>query len=344
MYRGKRFGLLSLSVAAVVLLQACQAAPAPAATTPAATAAPTGGAGEKVRVGYISQIHDSHLISLPTYASKQGVEVELVPFRRYNDVMTALSSGQLELGSMGYPNAAYVAENNVKKVKLISGLSSGAISLTVRNGVTVRDWPDLAGKKIGVLTGGTLEMFYLLALKEHGIDPKTIDQVNFAAPGPELVQSLKSGQLDAYAAFEPFNATPAVDGWAYYPPTELSKNSLGGINGALGANTDFLDQHPDTVAKALKALVEATNALKANPDAWAELAASNTGTSVPVVKEAIKHLDLDLNLYEAKTKSLARFMSEIKLVQADHSNEVAGFLDYGPLMKATGKSKADLGG
>jgi ABC-type nitrate/sulfonate/bicarbonate transport system substrate-binding protein len=205
------------------------------------------------------------------------------------------------------------------------------------------DWKDLAGKKVGGLTGGTLERFYSVALRDHGIDPTKIEQVNFATPGPDYMQSLESGVLDAFAAFEPFTATAAVEGWATYAPTEPGRNSFGGANRALGANTDFLARQPDVAVAMLKALGEVTQFPKSNPDAWAELTASRVNAPVPVAHESIRHPDLDPNL-EANVKKLAAYMLEAELGQKDHRAVVSDCLDYGPLSRATGKPAVELGG
>jgi ABC-type nitrate/sulfonate/bicarbonate transport system substrate-binding protein len=94
----------------------------------------------------------------------------------------------------------------------------------------------------------------------------------------------------------------------------------------------------------VKALVEATDALNADPVRFAEVAQKGTGSSPEVVKVSIPRGKLDYKLYQKETKALMRMIHEAGIIKIDATPAVDRAFDYSFLMEVTGKSKRELGG
>src|SRR5579864_4146892 len=94
----------------------------------------------KVKLAELYQIHGTQMFDplFPERAKKYGVDVEVVPMRRYGDVQLALATGQVQFGSFGYFNIGTMADNNIHNVKIIAGNSTGGQGLILRKGLNAR--------------------------------------------------------------------------------------------------------------------------------------------------------------------------------------------------------------
>ncbi len=311
------------------------------------SSAPATGQGTvTVRFGVLYQTHSASTFDpiYPDAAKKYGLNVQIIPFQRYSDVQIALATGRIDVGAFGYANIPIMAEQNTHNVQIIAGQSVGAQGITLRKGVNARTWKDLEGLRIGVPPNSTVDNEVKIVLKEERVEYGKIHWVTFATMGPEVLQALKTGSIDGFVGWEPVRATAAIDGYGVYAPFDLKDTVLKNINGVIGANTGFLVKYPQAALGLLRALVETTDYLNSHKDERAKLAASKTGTSLPVTNEAIAHSTLTYEMYRQPAYLLAKAMYEFGLTKADHAPQVDIYMNYLYLTKATGKTKKALGG
>lgn len=302
----------------------------------------------KVRLAEIYQIHGAPLFD-PLFverAKKYGIDVEIVPVKRYGDVQLALATGQIEFGVLGFFNIGTMADNNISNVKLIAGSSTGGQGLILRRGINakVKTWKDLEGLKIGVAPNGGAHNIFRTLAEQKGVDLRKVEQVSFAGMGPEAVQALKTGDIDGLLSWEPTNARAVVEGIGEYSSLRLEESTTGNINGALAVYAPFAAQHPDVVLNIVRTLVETTDYLNRNHDAWISVAAAKTGVSPAVVTEAIRHCSIHYEMPEAQTKAFMKVMATFGVTKKDHTDAVDRYMDYSYLEKVTGKPRNQLGG
>ncbi len=332
-----RLGLASIGVLALVL-SAC--------TTPAPAAAPAAKTPVKVTFGWTKQFTDGPLFRLAEKAKAAGIDIEMKQTPRYPDLLTALAHGDVDISSMGYPQAAQAAEQKLTNVKFISGFATGGTTLTMHKDVKVTQWKDLEGKKIGIFPGGPGDMNLRVAFAKNNVDISKVDIVKMTAPGAPLFQALQTRQIDGFVCWEPFSATPAVEGYGYYAPLDLWANETQGVNQAIAANTDWLAKNSDTAVTLLKLINEEMIFLKSHDDDWALLTKQNLGLDRPIFDAATKHfnLDTDLPFKMKEAQATAKYMAQYGMAQGDFSAEIPNYVDYSFIQKATGKTKAQLGG
>lgn len=337
---------LALSLAACAPATPAAPAQAPAKPTTEQAAAPAGKA-VRVRLAELYQIHGAQMFDplFPERAKKYGLDVEVVPMKRYPEVQTALATGEVEFGAFGFSNVGAMAENNIRNVKLIAGNSTGGQGLVLRKGLNdkVKAWKDLEGLRIGVASGGAAFHIFRTLVKAKGVDLDKIQQVNFATMGPEALQALKSGEVDGILSWEPTSARAVVGGFGEYSTLLLEESETGNINGALAVTTDFASKNPEAVVNMLKTLVETTDYLRGNPDEWVKLAAAKTGVEPEVVRESLKHMKIQIEMPAPRVRAFMDAMATFGATKANYRSEVDTYLDYSYLEKATGKSKKELG-
>ena len=116
------------------------------------------------------------------YFKDEGIDLTLINSAGADKVMTALISGDADIGFMGSEASIYVYQQGSEDFAVnFAQLTQRAGNFLV--GRTAQEnfiWQDLKGKKVlGGRAGGMPEMVFEYILKKNGIDPKTdltIDQ------------------------------------------------------------------------------------------------------------------------------------------------------------------------
>ena len=301
-------------------------------------------AADKVRFAYAVQVHQANMMIIQDFAKKYGVELEIVPMRRYADLQLALMTNQVDVAVMGYINVGLMEEKNFKDYRVIAGVFAGGQSLTLAKDIKPKTWKDLEGLTLGTAPNSYAELLFKTSAKLAGADLSKIKTVSFAAGGPPMLSALKNRQIDGFVSWEPNNADAAVAGDGYYSTLDIGDNPTKHINGTLTVNSNFLKDHRAAVVGVVKALVDATNELNKNNAEYVQVAVKGTGSSVDVVKEAIPRGRLDYKLYEHEAKALLRLIAQAQMTQTDTSGAIDRQFDYSLLTEATGQPKNQLGG
>lgn len=140
------------------------------------------------------------------YFKEEGIDLELVTGFGADKVLTALISGDAQIGFMGGEASIYAyLEGNEDTVMNFAQLTQRAGNfLVARNADSDFKWSDLKGKYVlGGRKGGMPEMVFEYILKENNIDPANdlnIDQnIDFGS----TAAAFSGGQGDYTVEFEP---------------------------------------------------------------------------------------------------------------------------------------------
>jgi ABC-type nitrate/sulfonate/bicarbonate transport system substrate-binding protein len=302
------------------------------------------GAQEVIKVGYLPQVHDAANFAVDRDLGKK-YKLEYVKFLRYADAEIALARGDIQMAPLGYATVVGSAIRDAEpKYFLVVGMSRGGINVVCRKDVQVKDWADLKGKTMGVLTGGPAELFFDDALKMHGLKATDVQRVSFTAPGPPLLQAMQAKNIECMAVFEPFAATAVVDGYGYYPPVNLADNSFLGINHAMAINAEFLAKRPDFAQDVVDVVVRSTDEYNRDRAKWIADLKQRPEFRPEVVQTGVEHVLLDWNLYLDRTKKLASSMKELGFIRAvPEDAKLSKYFRYDLLTKATGQSENQVG-
>lgn len=306
---------------------------------------PGAGAQQKVRIGYPVQIHTSNVLLMQENAKKHGVEVDGTVMRGYPVIQLALTGNQIDMVVLGYVNLGLMEEKEFRNHKVVAGVFTGGQSLTLRNGVTARTWKDLEGKTLGAAPNSYADLLFKSSARLGGADLSKIKIISFGPPGgPPLMAALRSGDIDGFVFWEPNNANAKLDKLGYYSSLDIGDNATRHINGGLMVNAEFAATNRNAVLGVVRALVESTDALNANPARYAEVAQKGTGSTPAVVQESTPRGKLDYRLHQKEAKALMRMIHEAGITKIDATPAIDRVFDYSFLMQATGKSRQELGG
>ncbi|MCI8889487.1 MAG: ABC transporter substrate-binding protein [Hungatella sp.] len=242
----KRYSAAMAAVLIVSLLSGCQAAPSKSSLTPVT----------------LNEVAHS-IFYAPQYAAielgyfeEEGIDLTLVNGAGADKVMTALVSGDADIGFMGseasiYTYAGGAADYAVNFAQLTQRAGNFLVGREADENFS---WDKLKGAKVlGGRAGGMPQMVFEYILKKNGIDPKTdlsIDQsINFGLTAAAFTSSDASYTVE----FEPFATSLELEGTGYVVA------SLGTDSGyvpytAYSAKKSYMEAHPEIIQKFTNAI------------------------------------------------------------------------------------------
>lgn len=337
LHRARVLGFLVVALAAACFVGACGESDEGSGGGAASSG------GGKVSIAYLNDFGAANVYTLPDCVKDKGSEVELVPFTQFADVQRALSSGQTDLGVMGFQNLAQMVGNNFTDFKAIAGVYTGGEHITLGKGVQVNSWKDFAGKKVGVPPNSFVDMLFRAGATSGGLDLDSVDFVSFPGAGPAMLSALEKGSIDVMVAWETNNAQAKAKGIGDYSPTvDLQQGSIGKATSVMYATDSAISGKKQAIQAVVDCLAEQTQKLGADKQAWAQAAAAKTGVTPDVANIAVNEVTMDTNLYEQSAAKIIKTFAKFGLVK-DVGADLPNYFDYSFLEQATGKSAADLG-
>lgn len=191
------------------------------------------------------------------YFAEEGLNLTLVTGFGADKTMTAVISGEADIGFMGAEASVYAyQEGATDPVVNFAQLTQRAGNfLVAREEMPDFKWEDLKGKKVlGGRTGGMPEMVFEYILRKNGIDPRkdlTIDQsIDFGS----TAAAFTGDESAAYTVeFEPSATILEKEGAGYVVA------SLGEASGyvpytSYSAKTSYMKENPEIIRKFTEAL------------------------------------------------------------------------------------------
>ena len=191
------------------------------------------------------------------YFEEEGLDLTLVTGFGADKVLTALISGEADIGFMGAEASIYAYQEGATDpaVNFAQLTQRAGNFLVARKEMPDFTWDDLKGKKVlGGRKGSMPEMVFEYILKNNGLDPETdltIDQsIDFGSTAAAFTGDTSA---DFTVEFEPSATLLEQEGTGYVVA------SLGTDSGyvpytSYSAKASFLEDHPKTIQKFTNAL------------------------------------------------------------------------------------------
>ncbi len=236
---------------------------------PTVTAATT---VDKLRIALSAVPHAAllHIAAEQGYFAAQGLDVSLLPVTHGKAAMEKVAAGEADVAAMA--DAVFLlAVLRGEPLAVAASMSqvSNDNAVVVRRDRNIAAPRDLVGKRIGVSFGTSGEYFLWAFLVRHGLAPESVTLVD-VAPN-RIAAELAQGSIDAMATWSPIladaqaalgsNALLFTEAVAY----RLDFLLVGGIG--------FLQAHPQATQKLLRAMLQAEEYRRLQPQAALELVA-----------------------------------------------------------------------
>lgn len=190
------------------------------------------------------------------YFEEEGIELTLVTGFGADKTMTAVISGEADIGFMGSESSIYTyTEGANDYVVNFAQLTQRAGNfLVAREEMQDFKWTDLKGKDVlGGRKGGMPEMVFEYILKQNRLDPQTDLNINQGIDFGSTAAAFSEGSGDFTIEFEPGATALESEGKGYVVA------SLGTDSGyvpytAYSAKKSFIDKHPEIIQSFTNAL------------------------------------------------------------------------------------------
>ena len=190
------------------------------------------------------------------YFEDEGIDLDLVCGFGADKVMTAVISGEAEIGFMGSEASIYTySEGATDYVVNFAQLTQRAGNfLVAREDMPDFTWDDLKGHLVlGGRKGGMPEMVFEYILKENGINPETDLEIEQGIDFGSTAAAFSGGQGDFTVEFEP-SATALEQQGDGYVVASCGVDSGYVPYTAYSAKSSYLKEHPETVQKFVNGL------------------------------------------------------------------------------------------
>ena len=190
------------------------------------------------------------------YFEEEGLEIELVNGGGADKSMTALLSGQADIGLMGPEAAIYVFNEGRENSAVVIG------QLTKRDGsfLVGREpdedfkWTDVAGKTIiGGRKGGVPEMTLEYVLRKNGLEPGVDVTVDTSIQFDLMGGAFEGGVGDYVTLFEPTASMFEKEGKGYILAAVGQESGEVPFT-AFQTTKSYIKENPDIIRRFLKAI------------------------------------------------------------------------------------------
>ena len=280
-------------------------------------------------IGFVKVGHLSPLLNVEEELKKFNVEVKRVEFVRYADARTALLSNSVDVSAVGPGDLAIAASQGSKNLIGLTGVAGSPKNLVVRKGVTINDWKDIAGKKIGIAPGSAVWFQWAMTLIEKGVPYNSFTPVNIQGGGTAFLQAMKRGDIDAMVLWEPFESQAVSEGDAYFAKNlEYSQaKAVGAELGMLAASGEAMSTKKEAIRRFLWVYLNAEEQMAKNTELFADAYAKYTGLPLPVTRESAKVIKLGGVLTREQVRLLADAAFKQGVIQKDVATEAAALYD-----------------
>ncbi len=190
------------------------------------------------------------------YFEEEGIDLELVTGFGADKTMTALLSGEADIGFMGPETTVYTANEGANdKVVNFAQLTQRAGNFVVaREDMPDFSWNDLKEKTVlGGRAGGMPEMVFEYVLKENGIDPSTDLTIDQSIDFGSTAAAFSGGSGDFSVEFEP-GATNLEKEGAGFVVASVGVDSGYVPYTAFSAKESYIQKHPELIQSFTNAL------------------------------------------------------------------------------------------
>lgn len=273
------------------------------------------GAAEPVtiRMGVLKLVH-----SITPYFYERflpaGYRIEIIPFSTPTDGKDAVVTKSVDYGTFGIAAAILGAASSQPVVVYGSECNKG-MAVVARKDDPVNAITDLKGKKIGILTGTTQQVFFLERLRMVGM--KEQDTVSVRLAFADMPAALQRGDIDAYVGAEPGPSLSLVSGVGKIVEYPYS-TPMGSLNMVLATHRERLAEKPGEALMMLNLQREASAYAMSKPDEIVAMTVAKLGLDKAAVARAVDNVELNWQMTPTmigQVKAYADHMLELRQIR-----------------------------
>lgn len=228
------------------------------------------------------------------------VDVTFTEFESGPPENEAFATGLQDIGVMGnVPAISGIAAGQKRSLIGIAYNGEQTEAVLVPDDSEITSVSDLKGKKVGLVVGSIAQNYMNELLKANHLSIDDIELINLSTG--EQQQALATGQVDAVATWEPTITKIEASG--------AGKVLADGTGVFLGENpiiarSEYVSQNPEIVQIFLEQYQKAAEAIKADPETYAEKYAEQLGLEKDLFVKALSHVSFPVSISQEDVDDL----------------------------------------
>ncbi|HAX97761.1 MAG TPA: nitrate ABC transporter substrate-binding protein [Candidatus Atribacteria bacterium] len=288
-------------------------------------------AASLMRIAYLE--NDIHHLALwiaieEKYFDSAQIGFEIAgSFRAGSEIMTAFSAKAVDLAYIGEAPVTTGVANGAAAVKIIAQVNTGGSAIVIsKNRNDIIKLSDLENKTIAIPGHSTVQDFLIRKAFASINFPLSKTNIIVIKP-PEMIQALRSNQIDAFIAWQPYPAQAET--------TEIGKILVTSDEiwfrhpcCVLAVDENFLQNNKKIVADVVRCHVKATKFIHENPEKAIDIAVKYTGMKQETIRKALSGVNYTWELNIAGEKEYVRFLTDLQYIKpVDSEKFVKNLID-----------------
>ena len=261
---------------------------------------------DTVKIGYLPTDHDAALfVANATGMYKDaGMNVELYEYNNGGDLMSAMVSGDLDVGYVGITPVINSMSKGVP-IKIVAGVQNEGSGL-LSHSSSIKSITDLKGKTVATPGEASIQNVLLkYELKKNGLSTSDIESPSMKVPS--MNDALRTKSIDAMLTYEPYVTISK----------EVNNQTLVKSSGdilpdhpccVVVMNEKFLSGHSDKAQKILDVHKKATEKVKENPEGMVQYLPPHIVPNPEIEKESLTHIKWISDLNDTYKKNVNNFL------------------------------------
>jgi NitT/TauT family transport system substrate-binding protein len=293
-------------------------------------------AGKQVRIGYLqADIHQlACWVALEKgFYKEQGLDVKVAGiFKAGPEEMSAFAAGELDMGYVGEAPATTAVANGAARVQVLAQVNTEGSAIVVGKNAPIAKMPELKGKSVAVPGHSTVQDFLVRkALAQSNLSPDKVKII--VVKPPEMIGALRTKQIDAFIAWEPYPAKAQTMGVGKVLITS-AQIWPGHPCCVLVADAKFLKARPEDAKKMVAAHVKATDFINKHPKEALKIGVQYTGMDPKTVRLAMANVNYTYKIsVEGEREYVALLAKQGYIKIKDVDKFIASFLN-GKILEA----------
>ena len=284
-----------------------------------------GNVGKTFRMGYLQS--DLHQLACWVALEKgffvqEGVDVEIAGiFKAGPEEMMGFASGSLDIGYVGEAPATMAVANKTADVVVLAQVNTEGSSIVVKKGSNIKQVSDLIGKTVAIPGHAQVQDFLLRkALVKYNVDAGRVNII--VLKPPEMIGALKTSQIHAFIAWEPYIAKAGTMGvgsvlinssdiWPSHPCCVLV------------ADSTVLEKNMQEVKAIVRAHMRATDFINCNREEAVKIGVKYTGMDENTIIMAMKNITYTYVPSVEGEIEYVNFLNKLRYLNVSDSREFA---------------------
>lgn len=256
------------------------------------------------------------------FFKEEGLDVDLQLLTDPSVSTTMVAANEAQFYSISNYQAINLVDKGSEVCLLAPVVDAGNTQCVVGGPkLEINSAKDLEGKKMGYTDGAGVIVAVKAMCDDLGVDFNKINLVNLQAS--DMLASLESGDIDFFAAWEPWGIKAEEFGGKYlftgtksYLPENKGDVNYLNFEVCIDVSKSFLKENPEACESYVKAMIKATDYINNNLEEAAEIIGKkidiDTKTCISIMEKNVYKVQYD-QTFKDSCDSLAKYMLDSKL-------------------------------